>query len=114
MDLRTEIIKLRKQLDEMKEFSDVSKLNKKLAEFKNEIDAHFKGLKNDSISADFTQRLQEVKIELEEIKNTMGDPKYMKESKKIKIKNIESLEQVTVEVQRLSDGLNNLFNFTQA
>jgi len=38
----------------------------------------------------------------------------MKESKKIKIKNIESLEQVTVEVQRLSDGLNNLFNFTQA
>lgn len=27
---------------------------------------------------------------------------------------MENLEQVTVEVQRLSDGLNNLFNFTQA
>jgi len=40
MDQRTEMIKLRKQLEEMKEFSDVSKLNKKLAEFKNEIDVH--------------------------------------------------------------------------
>jgi len=38
----------------------------------------------------------------------------MKESKRVKVKQIENLEQVTLEVQRLSDGLNNLFSFTQA
>jgi len=114
MDTRTEVIKLRKNVEDLKEFSDVSKLNKKLVEFKNEMDAHFKGLKSESMSAEFNTRLQEVKAELDEFKSNLADPKFSKESKKVKIKNIESLEQVTVEVQRLSDGLNNLFNFTQA
>jgi len=114
MDIRTEMIKNRKSFEEVRELSDVTKMNKKLEEFKNELEMHFKSMKNDSINADFSTQISNIQRDIEELKSSMTDPKFQKDSKKIKIKQIENLEQVTVEVQRLSDGLNNLFSFTQA
>jgi valyl-tRNA synthetase len=114
MDLKTEMIKNRKAMEEFRSISDSNSFNNKVAEFRQEVDMLFKSAKNDFAGNEFNNRLLELQKELDDLKNSNNDNKYTKDSKKVKIKQMENLEQVTVEVQRLSDGLNNLFNFTQA
>lgn len=114
MDLKTEMIKNRKAMEEFRSISDSNSFNNKVAEFRQEVDMLFKSAKNDFAGNEFNNRLLELQKELDDLRNSNNDNKYTKDSKKVKVKQMENLEQVTVEVQRLSDGLNNLFNFTQA
>jgi len=114
MDLKTEMIRNRKAIDEFRSVADSNSFNNKVAEFRQEVDMLFKSVKNDLAGNEFNSKLLELQKDIDEIKNQNHDNKYTKDSKKVKIKQMENLEQVTVEVQRLSDGLNNLFNFTQA
>jgi len=114
MDLKTELVKNKKYFEEIKELSNIDNLNRKLSDFKNQLEIQFKNMNEDGILRDVDNKILILKKEVDEFKLQFSDPKYMKESKRVKVKQIESLEQVTVEVQRLSDGLNNLFSFTQA
>jgi valyl-tRNA synthetase len=114
MDLKTEMIRNRTTINEFRSVADSNSFNNKVAEFRQEIDMMIKSVKKDIAGNEYNSKLMELQNSIDEIKNQGSDNKYTKDSKKVKIKQMENLEQVTVEVQRLSDGLNNLFNFTQA
>lgn len=75
MDLRTEMIKNKKTFDEIKEYSDVGKLNKRLTEFKNELEMHFKGMKKDTMGNDFNAKLLQMQKDLDELRNSLSDTK---------------------------------------
>lgn len=113
MDMKTELIRIRKATEEFKSVADINLFYKNVAEFKQEVDMLFKSIKIELMENEFNSRFLELQKDINEIKNKNHDIKYNKDSKKVKINQMENLEQVTVEVQRLPDALNNKFSFTQ-
>lgn len=75
MDLKTEMIKNRKAMDEFRSVADSNSFNNKVAEFRQEVDMLFKSAKNDFAGNEFNNRLLELQKEVDDLKNTNNDNK---------------------------------------
>lgn len=75
MDLKTEMIKSRKAIDEFRSVADSNSFNNKVAEFRQEVDMLFKSAKNDFAGNEFNNRLLELQKEVDDLKNTNNDNK---------------------------------------
>jgi len=115
MDIKTEIITLRQANQQLKLTIQPDKLNIQVRDLKVEIDNVIKDIKHDIRTDKFDSKILELQNNIDDIKNNAGSKgSSVKFDLSSKVSKISDLNQVNIEVQRLSDGLNNLFRFTQA
>lgn len=115
LDIKTELISLKKAIEGLQQTMHPDKLSNQVNQFKLDIDNVIKSIKHDVRSDKFESRMLNMQTQIDEIIHNSQGLSGKFESKNInKLKHIDDINHVNIEVQRLSDGLNNLYNFTQA
>jgi len=75
MDMKTEMIKNRKEMDELRSVADSNLFNSKVADFRQEVDVLIKSVKNDLNGNEFNTRFLELQKEIIELKDQNHDNK---------------------------------------